>query len=900
MKTGTSIDIDNVSPRRLRSWVKFELRTGDELALACGKFVEVDRVIASHPNVTSQLLEKLSHSSDRATRARVVANPNTPTAAYLRLGEQFPKEFLANPMLDLLLLENPALLDGVPTSLLVRLLKKDGCPEEFLVWAAGYNDQKVQLAVATNSAAPAEALSRLKVSHYARVRETVQSRMHFSSNALQDPELAYREAVKARLQALCPTDALQAWSKKDIGIAQYAYLSLAARLTLSGVDWLQALETQKFPLGILDALSHDTSVAIRQVVAENWHTMPEALERLSKDNDWLIRSSVAGNRSAPTQILEVLARDSEECVRLKVAENQATPLLVLESLLSDLDTQVCMAAKVTLAQRSRTCIGPVMSPSSESESSKGVDTTEDVRQALMQVGEVGDDVRKRLAESAETPPYVLKVLVGDESSDVIVAVAANPNTPQDVLHALAKRPKVEVLRSLLRNPALPHSILQRLATTRIDGLRRELARCNSTPAWILESLGNDCDDPKVLSALIMHSASGSNLVEKICEKLGHPLNGCWYKKHLARVPLAAQEAATLGNIFYFNGTNANRSLLAKRPLAALMALNGGDYLEPTRIVRVVGSSDWLVRAAVARNRHTPLNLVKRLALDVHPLVSALAEARLAAPDGDVTRSGSADQVMTQTGAGTFLSEPSLPATQMQVMTDFDLSGLRLSSPCPNCDGLVEVKEQRCTCVGSGVGDGCGFSIGTVPAGRSLEIDEVESLLMNKLIGPLKFRTKAGSPFNATLRLVRDDDLGNWRPEFCFDDDPSLAEKNPAEKSFGLPLGSCPKCKGQVFETQTSYACEYAGGTEPTCDFKTSKTILQQPVSPEEMGRLLTTGRTSVLTNFVSNRTRRKFKASLVWNHQEGKLGFELEQQRALHSALQQWMRDLSATNHVTN
>jgi hypothetical protein len=37
-----------------------------------------NRLLAKHPNASSDLLEKLSHSSDKATRQAVASNPNTP------------------------------------------------------------------------------------------------------------------------------------------------------------------------------------------------------------------------------------------------------------------------------------------------------------------------------------------------------------------------------------------------------------------------------------------------------------------------------------------------------------------------------------------------------------------------------------------------------------------------------------------------------------------------------------------------------------------------------------------------------------------------------------------------------------------------------------------------------
>ena len=52
-------------------------------------------------------------------------------------------------------------------------------------------------------------------------------------------------------------------------------------------------------------------------------------------------------------------------------------------------------------------------------------------------------------------------------------------------------------------------------------------------------------------------------------------------------------------------------------------------------------------------------------------------------------------------------------------------------------------------------------------------------------------------------------------------------------------------------------------------------ILQQTIAPEQIQKLLTSGKTDLFDGFVSARTRRKFKAYLV-KTPEGKIGFEFE------------------------
>ena len=85
-------------------------------------------------------------------------------------------------------------------------------------------------------------------------------------------------------------------------------------------------------------------------------------------------------------------------------------------------------------------------------------------------------------------------------------------------------------------------------------------------------------------------------------------------------------AAKAQAVLSYFGKDPNKSVLAKRPLAPVMALCAGPFVEPSRIAKVAGSTDWLVRAAVARNPGTPPNLPKKLSTDAHPIVALLARA----------------------------------------------------------------------------------------------------------------------------------------------------------------------------------------------------------------------------------------------------------------------------------
>jgi DNA topoisomerase-3 len=221
----------------------------------------------------------------------------------------------------------------------------------------------------------------------------------------------------------------------------------------------------------------------------------------------------------------------------------------------------------------------------------------------------------------------------------------------------------------------------------------------------------------------------------------------------------------------------------------------------------------------------------------------------------------------------------------------------LQTPCPNCGGVVKENYRRYACIGRPAGtadsdghgkagepdtQGCGFSFGKTPAGRTFEMHEVEQLLRDKKVGPLEgFRSKAGWPFAAEIVLKYNEEDKNWKLEFDFGEDRNAAESGEIIDFSGQePLGSCRKCGGRVFEHGANYVCERSVPTgqqpTPTCDFKSGKLILQQPVAREQITKLLETGKTDLLDKFVSMRTRRPFKAFLAWNKDEGKVSFEFE------------------------
>lgn len=189
----------------------------------------------------------------------------------------------------------------------------------------------------------------------------------------------------------------------------------------------------------------------------------------------------------------------------------------------------------------------------------------------------------------------------------------------------------------------------------------------------------------------------------------------------------------------------------------------------------------------------------------------------------------------------------------------------LSIPCPRCGGVVKENYKKFAC------QNCDWSTWKIVAGRQFEVSEMETLLQQGHVGPLSgFRNKMGRPFDAEIRLNAEQ-----QPGFDFGQPREGEEAEAVDFSGQESLGPCPKCGARVFAHGNAYVCEHSVGAARSCDFRSGKLILQQPVEPEQMQKLLREGRTDLLRGFVSARTRRKFSAYLV-RDQDGKVGFEFE------------------------
>jgi DNA topoisomerase-3 len=212
--------------------------------------------------------------------------------------------------------------------------------------------------------------------------------------------------------------------------------------------------------------------------------------------------------------------------------------------------------------------------------------------------------------------------------------------------------------------------------------------------------------------------------------------------------------------------------------------------------------------------------------------------------------------------------------------EVDFTGQEPVGKCPKCGNRVFETAMSYICEKSvGAGRSCDFRVGKVILQQNVERPQVQKLLDSGKTDLLdKFISKKGRPFKAFL-VLQEGKVG-----FEFEPRParakkagskSAAPKEPVAKldfTGQQPLGKCPKCGGQVFESEGAFLCEKTQADKRPCKFKINKVILQQPIDRAQAIKLLTDNKSDLLTQFIS-KAGRPFPAYLVMDDM-GKITFE--------------------------
>jgi DNA topoisomerase III len=206
----------------------------------------------------------------------------------------------------------------------------------------------------------------------------------------------------------------------------------------------------------------------------------------------------------------------------------------------------------------------------------------------------------------------------------------------------------------------------------------------------------------------------------------------------------------------------------------------------------------------------------------------------------------------------------------------DFTGKEPLGKCPKCGAQVFDAGMNYVCEkATGPDKTCDFRTGKIILQQEISPEQVKKLLAEGKTDLLKgfVSNKTNRKFEAFL-IVKD---GKTAFEF-------VPRERKGKTKTGEPppkidftgkavVGKCPKCGGQVFDTEAGYICENSQRAEKRCTFKSiGKTILEQPIDAVQAAKILKDKKSDLLDKFIS-KAGKPFPAFLVMD-KKGKVTFE--------------------------
>ncbi|KAF3888683.1 MULTISPECIES: HEAT repeat domain-containing protein [Nostocales] len=555
---------------------------------------ELCRIVATNPSAAPELLRELGYSADEITRRSITSNPNTPVEDLLELGTEFPEEFLNNPILPLVVLENPNFLADISQESLLILLKHDAVPSWFLEWVTNLDSEEYEevfLALLVKPDVPQNALSKLTRSQNLVIAQA--AKLHV--NLAGEMDEGWEEAAKAAIQTTL--------------------------LYLSGEEsFLHSIGI--VPEFLVSALPGFKDRYLS--VAKNPDTSPQILQSLVENTEFRdsVAAHIAENPNAPAAALKILLGDENDRIRDAVACHPNTPLSVLQEYqqqLANIKNPVTSAE--TLSE---------LATSPWVEIRKGVAFHPNTPQVILE--RLAQDeswrVKTAVALNINTPSWVLEQLAQNETEPVCEAVACNPHTPGIVLEKLCEVGYCTHCSLIAEHPNTSANILEKLATN-FQGIREGVARNSNTPVSLLLKLAQDaCEGIRVAvvgNPKTPHDAIASLKIDpdydvrfaavrrshQDAEYRIKPPIPKWFSEYPITLRTKAKDLALYIRVpvlFTDSWMNDDRPLL---PLSTHQL----QKISLEQLVEDAKSQDNEVRIRVAINPNTPIDLLEKLAND---------------------------------------------------------------------------------------------------------------------------------------------------------------------------------------------------------------------------------------------------------------------------------------------
>lgn len=559
---------------RLQQEASQENTSGDRLEEIANVSVELARLVANNLATPPKLLTKLSTSEDFCTRRNVATNPNTPSEILIRLANEFPDEFFANPILNLLTLEYPKFFEElIPFNTLISLIQSESASDYFLRAV-----EKLMLNFSENSINfPRNRSKKAQDEHNHAVREFLlimiknpRISANFIQKLLSHPDSFILENVELRI--INSEEFTGSWKEKaqklipHTQIAKDRYFVTLKELEkipyICDAPFLKRLRGEEITEPLAPYLSSKTndkhiylSRLLEEVLTEYW------ADQSNEENKKM--GYLNSNNARNSQVL------------LKVLKERNSGGNEQENLASDPKTPREILAKLALVK--------------------------------------DPEVREKVARNPQTPIKILEKLAKDEDEWVRRSITENPKAPSQLLEELSKNVDFWIYHALVVNPNTPSSTLAYLASFNDQELNQKiLVHPHTDLSLLLEIL-------KQNESLCVRLLAKENIPDIILvELLSHPSEevlkfsvGRYLAQHPDLVSFVIEKYPN------YQTPSFSRLIILFHPET------------PNSFLRhAIASLYWIERYAVAQNPNTSGELLQILAQDMNLLVRAAAAENL--------------------------------------------------------------------------------------------------------------------------------------------------------------------------------------------------------------------------------------------------------------------------------
>lgn len=405
--------------------------------------IEQQRIEAQNENTSPEILTQLATSEDYLTRKYVTANPNTPKQSLLRLGEEYPRELLNNPVFDLFIIEDMEFVKKMPLATLQSLLKQQDVPEFIIEQGCDRAELETQLQLANKITTSKKALETLSNSRYPEVAETAKLHINLAGEIIDGYENKAHQIITSGLK--------DKKSYHQLGYLQK--LSFVCPIPDFVLEYL------------LDNSSTNEFDRIRQNMAKNPNVSLDTLALLAKDKNSQIRQNIASNPKTSIEILSQLVEDEDVQVRCEVVRNINTPKDILIALTKNKNIYVAQFASVKCTIQFYTDLENNLKDKIERIRWENPLSIKQEDNHLL----VKDVKFTKIVNTEANYLNITNNTLYNLASQYPIFVAQYPQTPPEILTQLSQHQNGHVRFNVANHPNTPVSIVEKLiAKNRYD------------------------------------------------------------------------------------------------------------------------------------------------------------------------------------------------------------------------------------------------------------------------------------------------------------------------------------------------------------------------------------------------------------------------------------------------